>query len=194
MAKRGRKSWEPTDAQRRQVLAWVEEKRPVARMAKALKITEPTLRKYFPKELISEKKSADAAAFPYKIEKRHRDQVVFYIGTAMSVAEVADAMDCTAVQLEKEFEREIRIGKAKAKAFLRDTLKDEIDDGGKGKITAAKRLLEMTEVPDNAQVTSPGYVSKKKTADANAAAAAKAGSKFAPPTGPRMVVDNTKTA
>lgn len=197
MAKRGRPSREPTREEKKKVKELVGVGASVADIAKALNRSEPNLRKFFSKELISRKKREAGRQPPFRITKVIREKVSRYIGCKMSKLEVARVIGCSVDELEEFFPEEILTGHAKARAHVIDKLHDQMEEGVAG---ATNRLEAITAAPDpeadavkgpKAQGQGASYIGKKVTERAGAHAAAAAGGRFAPMAPPRVVVDNT---
>lgn len=190
MAKKGRPTREPTEAERNQVVELVAKNSPIADIARLLKRSEPNLRKYFSPQLFSEKKARKSDKAPFRITKLLREKVSRYIGCKMPPEDVARVIGCTPEELEKFFPDEIATGHAVTRANVIDHLHDQMEDGTSG---ATNRLEALTApAGPGPAAQAPGYVGKKVAANAAASAAASAGGIFAPPSGPKLAVDNTK--
>src|SRR4051794_30488925 len=108
MAKRGRPSREPTEAERKKVKELLEVTASLADMARMLGYSKPTFRKYFSAEIFAAKKIPEQKSEPLKICDADRVKVVRYVGCQMSLEQVALAMDMTEEQLEQHFPEEIK--------------------------------------------------------------------------------------
>jgi hypothetical protein len=176
--------------EREKVKELVAKKAPVADIAKLLGRSIPNLRKYFSKEIFSEKKSKPGAALPFKITEVHRQKVIRYIGCKMKAVDVARALNISEGQLLEHFAEQVASGHALARAAVIDHLHDQMEDGVVGATNRLEALTASSE-PGESAAQSPGYVGKKVAANSAAAAAASAGGRFAPPAAPKLVVDNS---
>lgn len=188
MAKMGRPTREPTDAEREKVKELLGLGLSVASIAKALEYSAPTFRKYFSREIFAGKKVATPEA-PFKITKLHREQVILLVAGKMSIEDVGRVLDLTAEQVAELFPNEIRTGQAKYRATVLGRLDEQSRDGN---VSATNRLEALTVIPltggEGDANARPGYVGKKVAARAAADAAVSAGGKFAPRSAPRLAV------
>lgn len=184
MTKRGRPANEPSDEEREKVKELVRDKAPIADIAKLLGRSIPTLRKYFSRELFFEKKIKPPDDL--KVTALMRSKVIRYIGCKMAPEQVARALGITPEQLEAHFPDELVTGQAKCRANIIDHLHDQMEEGVVG---ATNRLETLTALPDGVGAA-PGVGGKKAAAASAAKAAASAGGRFAPPTAPKLVVNN----
>lgn len=190
--KRGRPSKEPTEAEREKVKELVRVETPIADIAKLLNRSVPTIRKFFSRELFSEKKIKKSGS-TFVPTAAHREKVARYIGCKEKIVDVARVIGCTEDELKEHFAEEIAVGRAKARAMVLDAYFDQMADG----ITGATNRLEALTAPvlddqgKGTGVPSPtpsGYVGKKFAAARAADAAVAAGGKFAPRGAPRLAV------
>lgn len=189
MAKRGRPTKTPSADDRAKVKELLAEKSPISDLAKMFGYSEPTFRKYFRSEILSEKKPAKAVP-TRKVTDAQREKVKRYVGCRMPLADIARAIgyerDEEFDDFKKDFADDIRIGAAVYRAKVLDKLDDQMTAGVTGATNKLEALTQITEAQDQPQANSPGYVGKKATAKAHAAAIAAGGGKFAPRTPPRL--------
>lgn len=183
MAKRGRPSRNPSKEDKEKVVELLASDVPVGDIAKMLRCSLPTLRKYFRAELKSGKKKPEKP-LPFKVTKKHREKVALYIGCNMKPARVALAFDCTEDQLKEHFAKEIERGHAIARAKVLDKLAEQMDDGLVGATNRLEALTAAADPDAQGAQRQGGYVGKKAAANATAAAAAAGGNMFAPPKPP----------
>lgn len=110
----------------------------------------------------------------------------------MSKDECARAIGCSTPTLEKHFEEELANGIAKKRAEVIGLL---FKSARKGNVTAQKKLEEMSRVSGAAEAVTgrepkAPRLGKKEERQVAAEAVASGTSKFAPPTPPKLVVDN----
>ena len=189
MSKRGRPAAPPTPEERQKVKDMVADNVPVADIGRILGRSEPTLRKYFLRELLSRKKIIPAAKSAFVPTAIHRQKVELYEGFGMSREQIALYIGCTGEELESLFPDELKVGKAKARARVIDALVENLDDGN---APAVSKALELTADPVAGATGPNGYVSKKGAALAAAAAAGAPGGKFATRAPPKLIVNNSK--
>jgi hypothetical protein len=184
MAKRGRPTKMPSAADRAKVKELLANKAPLSDIAKLLGFSIPTLRKYFPSEISSEKKSGTPKRPARKVTDAQRDKVKRYIGCKMPVEQVAlvlgyegaDDLDA----FKEDFAREIEIGSAVYRATVLDKLNDQMVAGTMG---ATNRLETLTQMGDpSAPAAKAGGVGKKEAAQDRANEVANRFRTIGPPT------------
>lgn len=121
-----------------------------------------------------------------------RRKVEELVTGGMSKDECARAIGCSTPTLEKYFEEELANGVAKKRAEVIGLL---FKSARKGNVTAQKKLEEMSRVSGAAEAVKsrepkPAKLGKKEERQAAAKAIASGPSKFAPPTPPKLVVNN----
>lgn len=189
MAKRGRPTRPPSEAEREKVKELSAVGSPIADIAKLVKRSIPNLRKYFPRELDYGKKKPQAGFEPTAVQ---REKVIRYIGCKMKPEDVARAIGCTVEQLRAGFADELATGAAKARASVIDHLHDQMAEGLVG---ATNRLEVLTAGSDSdgAATRAPAQVGKKIAARLAAEQAVTgATNPFAPRPPPKLIVNNAK--
>lgn len=193
MSKRGRPTFEPTAEQRKKVLKLSGDGNSIADIARLTKISKPTLRRYFPDELISGKRNRagkKTAAPKFKITTALRLRVSRLIGGGMEPGEIAIVLGCTEEQLREHFEPDIANGRIRFRAQAIDDLAFQ---SASGKTSATNQIMALTAPTSDVaqQPAIPGTAGKKAAATANAQRMAAAGGMFAPPAPPKLIVDNS---
>lgn len=108
-----------------------------------------------------------------------RKRVALYTHDGMSPEEIAAVTGIAIEKLRAVFARELEFGSAITRAARLDQL---VASGDGGSVAANARILDRA-ITEKAP-TSPGYVGKKVTAKAAAAAAVAAGGRFVPRAAP----------
>jgi hypothetical protein len=187
MASRGRPAREPTTAERKRVRAFVADGAAQRLIAAALQRSLPNLRKYFAAELGLEKKSAAAA--PITITAQMRADVALMAACGEPHERIAKAIGVGSDDLAKYFAEDLESGAARYRLKTLQRLERLAELGS---LNAVGKLAALTSpaAADASKKAAPaaGYVGKKATAKADAAAAVAAGGKFAPRPGPRLAV------
>jgi AraC-like DNA-binding protein len=188
MTKRGRPTKMPTAQDRAKVRELLAEKAPISDMAKLLGYSEPTFRKHFQPEILSERKLKPSAP-GRKVTDDMREKVKRYIGCKMPARQVAYALgyesDDDFTAFKADFQREIEVGAAVYRAKVLDQLNIQMVAGTLG---ATNKLEALTQFDEPGE--SGAAVGKKAAARADAEAGVAAGGKFAPRTAPRLVAVN----
>lgn len=193
----GRPSFTPTDEQRSQVSAWVEESVSIEEMARRIGITSKTFRKTFAAELSgrSVETSVKTEVLPpvptFQPTAEHRQSVLIMAGAHGDEDRMARALGITVAQLKQYFADELRDGPAHGWRKLAEAAYNGTVAGSAAhlKIWSILNMQETKAV--ELQPAANEMRGKKEQARDAAQSAARAGGRFAPPPAPKLVVDNS---
>lgn len=196
----GRPAFEPSDEQRTSVEAWVQADVPIEEMARRIGITSKTFRKAFagllgkkPGETVNTEAAPKAP--PFQPTDEQRRAVLIMAAAHGPEEEIARAIGVSVDMLNAHFAKELCDGPS---IGYRDGVESLYNSMKAGNVAATKAWLilnmqgDRIAAPKAAEIqpAANAMKGKKEQADENARAAAASGGVFAPPSPPKLVVNN----
>jgi transposase-like protein len=196
----GRPSFLPSQEQRDQVSAWLQERVSIEEMARRIGVTSKTFRKSFAAQLPQKsgetvKTESAPAPPPYQPSPEERRVVLIMAAVHGPEDEIARALGISVEQLNASFAKELSDGPA---IGYREGVESLYDQMKARNTTATKAWLILCAQADRmaqpkgieSQPASNGLKGKKEQAAEAAQNAVSAGSRFAPLAPPKLVVNN----
>lgn len=193
----GRPAFEPTAEQRRLVVEWLQAFVPIEEMARRIGVTSKTLRKGFAAELGKNSVEKEEVPKPpaFQPTEEQRRAVLIMAAAHGPEEEMARAIGVTVDMLLVYFAKELRDGPAMG---YREGVESLFDQMRARNTAATKAWLILNMQGDRIasakttemQPAANAMKGKKQQAHDAAVAAVGSGGLFAPPTPPKLVVNN----
>lgn len=195
----GRPAFEPTDEQRQSVEQWIQVPVSIEEMARRVGCTSKTFRKAFAAELGKNSVETERApkAPPFQATDDQKRAVLIMAAAHGPEEEIACALGITVDLLQQHFVRELRDGPSIGYREGVESLFNQMKAGNTAATKAwlilnmqGDRMARTKVIPAPEQPAANGLKGKKQQADEAARGVVAGGGLFAPPTAPKLVVNN----
>lgn len=135
----------------------------------------------------------NSGRLPFQVTDEHREKVMVLRAGGMTLAAICEVIGVTEVTLRKHFAHELDIAQAKVKS---DLILARYASAMSGNVNAQNRMIEQISADvaetqfKNRSNARPNKKVKLGKKEEQQIAARSVGGKFAPPSPPKLVVDN----